>query len=206
MVEEEKKTTIRSIILWSFHLIVPYARCIASYRLTIFRLDQDKCVPNFIAVFVELLGAELVLWGSEEEFQLLGIFEGVEHKLNGLLVVAGQDLWNLKGLGVVPANNPGFHYRYFYGIRIWIRIDLEERPKFIEVLWEPTGTCHQGSLLVLGGPFDLLFLRRKVLELADDVSFEFEHNIGDLICIFRKIVDQLLGWFLAFLSELLKPR
>lgn len=51
-----------------------------------------------------------------KELQLFWIFEGVEHKLNGFLIVNGQDFGYLKSLRVVPPDNSGFLFscEHFY--------------------------------------------------------------------------------------------
>jgi hypothetical protein len=127
VVQGEKKTTLRYIILFSVYLIIPAARSIASYCLSILRLNHNKSVANSIAVFVEFFGTEPVFGGPEEKLQLFGRFESVEHKLNGLLVVTGQDFGYLESLRVVPVNNSGFLFssKHFHGI------GCEKRPAFV---------------------------------------------------------------------------
>jgi hypothetical protein len=55
----------RVIELWSSDLIVPVARSISSYWLTLLYLNQNKSVWSFIAVLVECIGTELVFGGPE---------------------------------------------------------------------------------------------------------------------------------------------
>jgi hypothetical protein len=63
----------RVIELWSSDLIVPVARSISSYWLTLLCLNQNKSVWSFIAVLVECIGTELVFGGPEGVAAVLDI-------------------------------------------------------------------------------------------------------------------------------------
>jgi len=63
----------RAIELWSSDLIVPVARSISSYWLTLLYLNQNKSVWSFIAVLVECIGTELVFGGPEGVAAVLDI-------------------------------------------------------------------------------------------------------------------------------------